>query len=1194
MKINAVYILFFLLLNIYLPVFGQDIRINEVSSSNSKVIVDNDVESSDWFELFNNSSNKINLSNYFISDDINNLTKWQFPNVELKSDSLLLVFASGKDRKERVEYWETIFREGDNCKYLVPQSNPSSNWNSLSYNDATWTTGQTGIGNGDNDDNTIIPQTVSAFIRCKFTIDDINQISSLFLHMDFDDGFVAYLNGQEIARENLGLIGSKVYYNTLATAEHEAQLYTGNPINSYPLNDKLDLLQNGENVLAIEVHNVSTSSSDLTIIPFLSLGYNYTPTNSRERLDFLSFPKSDLHTNFKLSSTGELLILSKANGEIEDSIFTRNQLSDISLGRFPNGSDNLFFFNSPTPGKKNIDDGFASFLQPPTFSKEHGFYETPFFLDISNPNSTGTIRYSIDGSEPTKYSTVYSNQIVISGTSVIRAKIFANGLIPSQTVTNTFFVNTTQRLPIVSLSTNPDNFFSSDSGIYVLGPNAESANPNFGANFWQDWERPIHVEFFEDNNAFGFAIDCGVKISGQWSRANPQKSLTFFVRDVYGFSEINYKLFPNSEIDKYQNFTLRNSGNEWNNTMFRDALMHEIVSPIDIDIQNYRPVVVYLNGEYWGIHNLREKVNEHYIESHHGIAGDDLNILENDAFLVHGMAETYVAFYNSLANMNMSTSTTFDYINSKVDVNEFIDYCIAEIFFDNRDWPGNNIKYWQQQSTNSKWRWILYDTDFGFGFLNPTAYNQNTLLFALEANGPGWPNPPWSTYLLRKFLQNETFKNLFISRYSTYTNTIFSPASINKIITNFSNRISSEMPTHFQRWGGYYPGWSSRVNILRTFANLRSTFVSSHFMSYFGIYGQYKLTIEQDITKGEVEITDYKIEENIWSGNFFNNIPLKVNAVPKPEFIFSHWEGNVTSTENPIYITSSEKLSISPVYTSVSDTQIVINEINYNSSNIFNPDDWIELYNYSDQPIDLSGWIFKDEDPVPVFVIPENTIIDSKAFVVLCRDTVLFKSRFPNVKNYYGNFGFGLSGGGELISLFNNTGLLIDSLIYDDKEPWPPICDGGGPSLELKNYNLDNSKYINWEASSGFGTPGEINSIFTSVKNNPEIYPSDFKLFQNFPNPFNPSTTIKYSIPFSITHPSNYSREGKERSDRGVSVTLKVYNILGQEVSMLVNKEQQTGNYDVQFDAGGLTSGIYYYKLQSGSFSETKKMILLK
>ncbi|MCP5064901.1 MAG: T9SS type A sorting domain-containing protein [Ignavibacteriae bacterium] len=1179
MKLKLIQIFFFLLFSLT-STFAQGIKINEVSSSNANVIKDNDGDSPDWIELFNNSSAPINLSNYFISDDINNLTKWNFPSIELEPDSLLLFFASGKDITKTVDHWETVIREGDSCKYLIPSSTPSNDWKLVGYSDSTWSTGKTGIGFGDDDDSTIIAETVTAYLRCKFTVDDINQISGLFFNIDFDDGFVAYLNGEEIARENLGLANSQVFYNTEATAYHEAQMYQGLPPNAYPITDKIDLLQNGDNVLAIEVHNSSINSTDLSIIPFLSIGYNNIPASSKGSLEFLNLKETKLHTNFKLSADGELLIVSNANGDIKDTLNTGQQVSDISIGRFPNGSENLFFFDSPTPGKKNVDNGFNNFLQSTIFSIERGFFDTAFFLDITNPNSTGTIRYSIDGSEPNENSTVYSNQLVISETSVIRAKIYAENSLPSKTETHTYFINQEQRLPIISLTTKPEHFFDADSGIYVLGNDAAIEQPYYGANFWEEWERPIHLEFFEENHEFGFEIDLGVKIFGQWSRAHAQKSLAFYARGEYGYSEINYKLFPNSEIKKYQSFVLRNSGTDWKHSMIRDGFMQEIVSPLDIDQQNYRPVVVYVNGEYWGIHNLREKINEHYIESHHNISKDDINLIQKNFEIIHGEKESFEQFYNSLEYMDMTTDEAFEHINSNIEINEFIDYCLAQIYYDNQDWPGNNIKYWQKRSTNSKWRWILFDTDFGFGIWIPDAYKRNTLTFALATDGPVWPNPPWSTFLLRKLLENQKFKNLFIGKYSTYSNTLFLPNRVNEIISIFSSRIEPELPFHYDKWqslgGGTFTNWQNVINIMRTFANNRLPYLSLYFKSYFELSGEYKLTVNQNIEQGNVEITDFSITEDSWDGTFFDEIPLNVRAIPRPGFAFSNWTGDINSTDNPIVLTTFDDIAISPVFIPGSNTQVVINEINYNSNNLFNPEDWIELCNYADESIDISGWVFKDENFESNFVLPANTIIAANDYIVLCRDTTLFKAKFPNVVNYYGNFGFGLSGGGELISLYNNSGYLIDSLTYDNGEPWPLSADGGGPTLELKNPYIDNSKHYYWKESVEHGTPGETNSVFSSVNSKADLTPTEYKLLQNYPNPFNPTTNIQYSI-----------------SSSGI-VKLTIYDILGKEIIKLVDEYKKANFYNVEFNSTNLPSGIYFYTIISGKYSQTKKMVLLK
>ncbi len=1162
---------------IFSQIIAQEIKINEVSSSNSFVIFDIDGETPDWFELINVSENAINLSEYYISTDLENTNQWQFPELILQPDSLLLVFASGNSRTNFVRYWETIIREGESCKYLVPQSNPSSSWKTITYDDNSWTNGQLGVGYGDNDDNTTIPNTIAAYIRISFSVADIAEVSDLFFHCDFDDGFVAYLNGTEIARENLGQSGSAVYYNTPTTTEHEAQLYSGNSPSGYPLRDYLHLLQNEENILAIEVHNVSSSSSDLTLIPFLSLGYANQPQNPVGTIDFLNLKPTCLHTNFKLNADGEMLILFNQNEEIVDSLFTRNQEPDISVGRFPNGSENLFYFNQPTPGKLNENNGFVGFLESPIFNFQRGFYNSPINLQLININGNGNIHFTTDGSVPSTDSPIYQNSVNISQTRTIRAKIFGENLLPSPTQTHTFFIDEPQNLPIVSLSTNPEHFFDYDSGIYVMGPNADPNYPYFGANFWQDWERPIHIEFFELNGEFGFEMEGGIKIFGQWSRANGQKSLAFFARGEYGQSDIPYKLFPENEIYSYQNFVLRNSGNDWNRTMFRDALQQEIVMPLDIDKQKYRPVIVYLNGEYWGIHNLREKINESFIAEHYNIPTEDLNIIENNFQLVHGETGSYEDFYNSLNGMNLTTDDGYNYINSKVDIKEFIDYYLTEIFIDNRDWPGNNIKFWQQRSTNSPWRWILYDTDFGFGIWDQNAYTYNTLEFALATNGPDWPNPPWSTYLARRFLENEKFKNQFVARFSVYVNTLFRADSINNIISRFANRIAPEIPTHMARWYGDENNWQNEVNSLRTFANQRSLYMTLYFMNYFGINGQYDIEINQDISKGYAAIEELPIQYQSWSGHFFNNIPIEIQAIAKSRFVFSHWEGSVSSTENPITITSSVNVNLTPIFVQSGNAgQVVINEINYNSAETFNSEDWVEFYNSKSENIDLSNWIFKDSDDEHSFTFPQGTIINSDGFFVICRDTNLFKSKFPEATNYIGNLSFGLDGSGELIRLFNSDEITIDSLTYDDKTPWPEEPDGEGSSLELKNYTLDNSKYYNWSASTNYGTPSLQNSVFTSTENDFNQIPTEYKLSQNYPNPFNPSTTISYSIP------------------QNSNVSLKIYDVIGKEVMSLVNQQQVAGNYEIEFNASNFSSGVYFYKLQSGNFAETRKMILVK
>ena len=162
--------------------------------------------------------------------------------------------------------------------------------------------------------------------------------------------------------------------------------------------------------------------------------------------------------------------------------------------------------------------------------------------------------------------------------------------------------------------------------------------------------------------------------------------------------------------------------------------------------------------------------------------------------------------------------------------------------------------------------------------------------------------------------------------------------------------------------------------------------------------------------------------------------------------------------------------------TYIKDTGIIINEINYNSSELFNPSDWIEIYNNSIEIIDLSLWQLKDENDEHIFIIPSQTILLPDEYLIFCKDTLKFINCFPSVTKLIGNLGFGLGGGGDMIRLYDSSESLVDIVNYDDDDPWPILADGSGPTLELKNPNLDNETSENWSASENYGTPGEANS----------------------------------------------------------------------------------------------------------------------
>ena len=201
------------------------------------------------------------------------------------------------------------------------------------------------------------------------------------------------------------------------------------------------------------------------------------------------------------------------------------------------------------------------------------------------------------------------------------------------------------------------------------------------------------------------------------------------------------------------------------------------------------------------------------------------------------------------------------------------------------------------------------------------------------------------------------------------------------------------------------------------------------------------------------------------------------------------------------------------------------------------------------------------------------------AYLVIVENDSSFTSLFPDVKNYIGETGFGLSGSGEFMKLVSSNGQIIDSLTYDDNSPWPDEADGNGSTLELIDADKDNSLPVNWKASQGHGTPGSINSAVTAVKNVVETsVPKEFALSQNYPNPFNPSTIIRYQV--SV----------------GSKVQLKIYDLLGREVATLIDEYKPAGYYSINISNFSKTqsSGVYFYTLRAGEFIQTKKMVFLK
>lgn len=1055
---------------------AQSIVINEFMASNSTTIPDEDGDFSDWIELFNPGDAVVSLEGWGISDNLAEPYKWTFPAVSLEQQQHLLLFASDKDRDDWIAHWETVIDWGDEWHYFVGHSEPPAVWRELGFDDSGWPSGPSGFGYGDGDDATGIPPTMSVYTRCWFGVDDPTAIRRILLHVDWDDAFVAYLNGVEITRANIGEPGVPPPHDQGAVDWREAEIYRGGLPMQFNVEEYTQLLQVGTNLLAIQTHNQNIESSDLTIIPFLTLGMDAPPPDPQGVPEILQGITTQLHTNFRIAADGEPLLLTGAGGETADSLHTAALPGDISYGRQPDGDTEWYFFETATPGGANDQPGYNGIATAPVATPPGGFFNMYQLLTLSG-DSICTLHYTLDCTLPTPDSPVWSEPLPLAQSSVVRAAAFAPGYLPSPVITHSYIFNAQTELPRFCLVTDPGNLWDPDTGIYT------------DEHCWEEWERPVHVSFYEEDPAAVLSQDAGMRIYGGWTRNFPQKSLSLFARGAYGPSEFGYRFFPDREINSFEALLLRNSGNDWcgeaegaphHAMMCRDGLMTSLIRSSGIDLLAYRPTVVYLNGEYWGIHNLREKINEHYLAAHHEVDPDDLDLLEFWGEVINGNNLDYLLMMEFIETHDLALPENYAEVAGQIDIDEFIDFNLCQIYFANTDWPGNNVKYWRPHSANARWRWIMYDTDFGFGLVS--GHMHNTLAFALEESGPDWPNPPWSTLLLRSLIDNTGFRDRFINRFCFHASTLFEPEAAQAHIDTVLANIEAEMPYHTSRWGGNLSVWEETQIALYTFAAYRLYALYPCFRDQFDLASGSSLTVDRIGSDGcTLLIEDLQPVVFPWSGNFFNELPIRLEAVPAAGWHFSHWQ-ETGQTDSLLALILSGPTTLTAVFEpGGAPGPLVINEINYHSADDFNPEDWIELFNTGASTIQLAGWEFRDEEDTHSFSLPELELTPG-GYLVLCRDTTAFNAHFPQVTNRVGELDFGLSGDGELVRLYDPEGILIDSLVYDDVPPWPAAADGDGPTLELLRADYNNALPTAWQASTAqHGTPGALNSVSGGV-----------------------------------------------------------------------------------------------------------------
>lgn len=850
LSIIVIFIIMFIII-INVPIIARyknsgDLIINEVVSANKNVIESTDGNYYDFIELYNGYDYDINLSGYYLSDDSFNLKKWSFKDTVIKAKSYLIVYASGLDKYENEEI-HTNFKLSKDGEVLT-LSNPKMNVLSRIYFSKTNTDTSYGY-NGEIYVYFYVPtpgEENSTFYS-KNPIKDI-EISDMKLKINkyvLDNSpYVEIYNDEDtdIDLKDYYLSDSlsnryKYKFPSVILKSKESILVYTSGLDKYENNEihtnfKLD--EDDKNIILSdnqkrEIDKVSIIENNIEIVKNIRI--NEVSSIGKEAIELKNLTDKDIDlSNYKIgdkkTSTSLNNLTIKANSYLvlysERLGFNINNstekiylykdttiIDEFSVGRLISGvssgmnnDGNRVYYKDITLGYENASKYYEGYAGEVIFSKNGGYVNKGDSITLFTL-SDSDIYYTLDGSFPTDKSAKYLAPIKIDKTTTIKVVSYKDGYLPSEILSRTYIVGRHHDLPIISLSTDNNNLFGSRGII---------------SNYHQDVNKLISFEMYNSDGSLGVNFIGDTKLSGMDSREQPQKSMSIYLRKEYGLQEVTYPIFKDSNVNTYSSLLLRNAGEDPKSIRIMDAVLTKTLKGnMDIDIQDYQPVVVYINGNYYGMYNLREKLNQDYLVSRYNIEKGTVDLIKYNK-ATKGSTDDYNALVKYITSHDVKKPEVYNYIKEQIDIQELINYVIAEVYYGNTDL--GNIRYWKSKE-NGKWRWMLYDLDWSM-------WNSNMDV--------GYPvmntKVPAVTYLnslftiTRTLYKNDEFKDLYLSTFAYHLKNTFKPDRMNKIVDELSKEVENEMPYHIKRWQGEYNGlsmdkWKNNINSFKKMINDR-------------------------------------------------------------------------------------------------------------------------------------------------------------------------------------------------------------------------------------------------------------------------------------------------------------------------------------------------------------------------------------
>ncbi len=599
------------------------------------------------------------------------------------------------------------------------------------------------------------------------------------------------------------------------------------------------------------------------------------------------------HTSFKLNQSAQNhVVLSDAGGTLMDDFqFTAPTKVDGSRGRTTDGAGTWSLFVTPTPSAANMGAS-PEYVTRPMLDPAAGFYGGAQNVSMSGP-AGATIRYTTDGSEPIASSTAYAGPINVATTTVIRAACFSTtpGVPSSFIETNTYFINSNHTVAVVSVC--------GDQVDELLGGNQINPIGSF------EYFGPDGVQRDEATGEFNE--------HGNDSWAYNQRGIDYITRDQTGYNDaIHYPVFrTHPQRHKYQRLILKAAANDnypaqgSGSAHIRDAYVEALAQCADLhlDERSYEPCVMYANGQYWGVYELREKVDDYdYTKKYYGQDKNNLHFLQTwgGTWSAYGGAAAQTDWDNLNAYIqtnNMGNASSFAYVDSLYNWKSLVDYTVLNSYVVCSDWLNWNTMWWRgldPSGNHKKWGYCLWDEDATFGhYVNYTGLpSQAPDADPCNPQTLGDPGGQGHIPILNKLIaENAMVHDYYVNRYIDLGNTTFSCNHMIPFLDSLIALIAPEMAEHCAKWGGSVGEWQANVQQLRDFINTRCVAIQQGMVDCYNLNGPYNVMYNvEPANSGNIAINSVTPGTYPFTGIYYGGITTTLEASGLNGYVFDHWE----------------------------------------------------------------------------------------------------------------------------------------------------------------------------------------------------------------------------------------------------------------------------------------------------------------